>query len=119
MSIFEQDSGVIQFLIPRHVHDALRERHQQLKVRAIQGGVRLEHTRYEYSPDRNAPSQIRITCKRPMAAAIIEEITDICETARGDLVFQCAAAVKNGLDALEPPKRSGAPNKANPEHTSG
>lgn len=118
MSIFDQPSSTIQFLIPKPVQDALHERREQLRARAIRGGVLPEHARYEYSVHRLHPSQVHITCKRPMAAAIVEEIVAISSTARGDLVFQCAAAVQSGLKALEPTKSSGHPHPANPEHTS-
>ena len=47
----------------------------------------------------------RVTCQRVIAPFIIEEMERQLEHARGDLVFELAAAAKAALDALDPTAR--------------
>lgn len=99
----EYGFSVIQFLIARSVDEQLKA--SSVRDRAIRGGVLPENARYETSTKSVPPTMTRITCHRPMAAAIVEEITELAADATGELLLDYVAAARAGLSALAPADR--------------
>lgn len=91
----------IQFTIPRRVADAI----DFLALRREATDAQLERTSIERS-DRDVTPRgyTRITCSIPMGRLFIERLRVLAGTVAeddGELLIQCAAAVKNATDAIQ------------------
>lgn len=100
-AVSEPAFSIVQFRLPRSAAEALDL--STLRTRARAAGV--EPPRFEYSTKDVRGGGYRITCRRPMAAFIVDELARVASSAEGQLVIDCAAGAKNALDAMKPHAR--------------
>jgi hypothetical protein len=95
--------ATIQFFIPSTVAERLDDPLIRDRVEA----AGFERRAWEWSTHRMPPGKTLITCKRYVAAFLVEHIAEIANTATGRLLVDCSDAVQSALDGIagKPQKR--------------